>query len=557
MSVIATLGPEGSHAWQAARQYSPDAEIRLYTQIQSAVDAFIAGEAAFAVIPVYNTREGEIKEYFHIMENLSSGYWIDNSVLPIHLSLGTPADTGEIRMLAGTGHALRQCEGYLAEHFPGASLITSQDLPLLIKDFKGRDDFAVIEAEPFLKANGLTIREREVAPYNRTRYAVLGKNIAESTGYDATALITAPLKDRVGLLFDILGEFTRRGVNLLDMRTETDIKSQKLQFYFEAEGHINDKAVREALDHIENNIVQEKRSIRVLGSFPRVDMRVKRIKTIGFIGTGGMSQWFARRLENEGYNTILTGRSTPTRPEDMLRDAEVVAVCVPISATPETIRQYGPMLRDGQALILFAGEAESSINTAIEHTSQGVEIMLIHNLWGPKASNMKDKNVSVVRTSRSGALCSEVESFLYKHGAEISHDSPVRHDLLMGAGQKLPTAASLALAMTFKSNSLSTAEIESHSTLTSLYGLLAMARVHSQNPRTYAEILSAQGAGGKILRDFAAHLNKVLDLADKGDIESICSLIDQGREYFPEEFLESMMRQALAVDETLGKPFRS
>ena len=60
---------------------------------------------------------------------------------------------------------------------------------------------------------------------------------------------------------------------------------------------------------------------------------------------------------------------------------------------------------------------------------------------------MKDKNAAVVRTNRAGALCSEFEAFLYKHGAEIYQDSAAQHDLLMGVSQKLPTAISIAMAL--------------------------------------------------------------------------------------------------------------
>ena len=88
------------------------------------------------------------------------------------------------------------------------------------------------------------------------------------------------------------------------------------------------------------------------------------------------------------------------------------------------------------------------LEAAIDTTSQGVEIMLVHNLWGPQVVTMKDKNVSIVKTRRSGSLCYEFESFLYKYGAEIYIDSAEKHDLLMGVSQKLPTAISVALAIT-------------------------------------------------------------------------------------------------------------
>ena len=178
--------------------------------------------------------------------------------------------------------------------------------------------------------------------------------------------------------------------------------------------------------------------------------------------------------------------------------------------------------------------------------------MLVHNLWGPQALTMKDKNAAIVRTARSGAFCSEFEAFLYKHGAEIFHDSPSKHDMLMGVSQKLPTTISVALAMTLTQHEIDTLDIGSHSTLTSLYGILAMARIHNQNPRTYAEIMAMSGDGRKIVRSFAENLLHLNNLAEAGDIGQICEIMDANRKYMPATFLETRMKQAKAVDELLS-----
>ncbi|MFC1512996.1 prephenate dehydratase domain-containing protein [Thermodesulfobacteriota bacterium] len=559
MTTIATLGPEGSHASQAARLHNPEAALKLFPQISGVLNAFKNGEADLALIPVYNTREGEIREYFHQMESLNHGHWIDNVVLPIHLALGALNTDQQPTMIVGTDPELRQSDEYLTSHFPDTPRMAVREIEKAIGEIKTSSAAVqmVIGSEEILKKHGFQIRQRDVAPHSRTRFAVLGKKLPTPTGYDATAMITAPLKDRVGLLFDTLGEFSKRGVNLLDLRSETDPKSQELQFYVEAEGHINDPALKDALARIESHIIQEPGAIRVLGSFPRLDMRAKRINTVGFIGTGEMSIWFAKRLESEGYKCLLSGRSTELTPEEMITKVEMVAICVPISATAAAIATYGPLLKSNQALVLLAGEAENNLNAALAHTGPEVEVMLVHNLWGPQAATMKDKNVSVVRSLRSGPLCSEFEAFLYKHGADICQDSANRHDLLMGVGQKLPTAISIAMAMALRENEITPDDIGSHSTLTSLYGVLAMCRAHAQNPRTYAEILAARGDGRKIVKNFADNLLQIIELAESEEIETISKIIDNNRRYLSEDFLATSMRQSLAVDEVLGKLIKS
>ncbi len=555
MVSIATLGPEGSHAWQAARQYNPDATITLFPNLTAVFKAFAAQETDLALAPVYNTREGQVKEYSRLIKAMDKGFWQDNIVLPIHLSLGSLDATEPITMLLGKSGVLRQCEDYITSTYPEATLTSVHDLDAAVRDIKeqGLVGHGIIESEEALRTYGLTIRAREIAPHNRTRYAVLGQAPAPRTGYDATTMVTTPIKDRVGILADILNEFTKRSINLIDMQTETDPQSQKLQFVIEFEGHLSDERVRQAIERIEHQIIQEPGSVRVLGSFPRVDMRVKRIKTFGFIGSGEMSLWFAERLKSEGYETMITGRSTTLRPEAMIPQVEVVVICVPISATPAAVAEYGPLLAENQALILLAGEAENVLHTALAHTKDGVEVLLVHNLWGPQAATMKDKNASVVRTARSGALSSEFEAFLYKHGAKISLDAPEQHDLMMGVSQKLPTSISVALAMALKDNAIPPEAIGSHATLTSLYSILSMARVHGQTPRTYAEIMATSGQGGRIVQSFAENLDRITNLAESGDIETLCALIEDNRRYLSEPFLKDRMQQALAVDATLGR----
>lgn len=554
-SSIATIGPHGSHAWQAARQYRPEAEIRLFPHLAALFKAFASGETDLALVPVYNTREGQVKESLRHIKALEAVHWQDNIVLPIHLSLGGLTPNTPITTLMGRSGVLRQCQDYIAASFPEGTQVAVHDLDAAVREIQeqGWADRGVIEAEDALKAYGMFIREREIVPHNRTRYAVLGHTPASRTGYDATALITTPIKDRVGMLVDILNEFTRRSINLLDMQTETDPQSQKLQFAIELEGHRDDAHIRAALDRIENQIIQEPGSVQVLGSYPRVDMRQKRIRSFGFIGSGDMSAWFAERLQSEGYETIITGRSSALKPEEMIPAADVVVICVPISATPSTIRHYGPLLGKNQALVLLAGEAEEVLNTALAHTAEEVEVLLVHNLWGPQAASMKDKNASVVRTLRSGVLCSEFEAFLYKHGANISIDSPEIHDLMMGVSQKLPTSMSVALAMALKENTIPPEAIGGHATLTSLYSILSMARMHAQNPRTYAEIMATGGQGRRMVRSFARNLTMIMELAEAGNIEELCRLIEENSRYLGEEFLRDRMRQALAVDETLGR----
>ena len=245
MPSIATLGPVGSDSYRAAQQYAPHAGFVLFNRIADIFSAFRAGTVQYALVPVYNTREGEVKEYFRLMAKMDHGYWMDNVVLPIHLSLavlpGSKSVGQPITTIVGRSSVFRQCEEFIEEKYPDATLTAVPDIEAAMASLghEQKQGYAVIESEELVKKHGLQLLAREVVSHNRTRFSVIGTKPAPVSGYDATAIITRPLRDRVGMLADILGEFTRRGINILDLQSENDVQTQRLRIYVEVEGHID------------------------------------------------------------------------------------------------------------------------------------------------------------------------------------------------------------------------------------------------------------------------------------------------------------------------------
>ena len=166
MTSIAILGPEGSDSYQAARHYSPNAHLICYASKHDLLAAFRKGGSDLALIPVYNTREGEIKDYFRTLVQLEGVSWIDNVVLPIHLSMGSinGASENEIEIIVGRGTVFNQCNDYLKANYPNVVLMTVHDIEkssiTLSKQLS--HSYAIIESEQLLKRLGLTLLDRAV-----------------------------------------------------------------------------------------------------------------------------------------------------------------------------------------------------------------------------------------------------------------------------------------------------------------------------------------------------------------------------------------------------------
>jgi prephenate dehydratase (EC 4.2.1.51) len=95
---------------------------------------------------------------------------------------------------------------------------------------------------------------------------VLSREMSKRTGNDKTSIVVYLEKDRPGALFAILREFAVRNINLTRIESRPSRKELgDYYFFIDLEGHVEDDAVREALDGIE----KAANMVRVLGSYPK------------------------------------------------------------------------------------------------------------------------------------------------------------------------------------------------------------------------------------------------------------------------------------------------
>ena len=101
-----------------------------------------------------------------------------------------------------------------------------------------------------------------------TRFILVSKpgSIPKNTGWDRTSLAVFIGIDHAGALLDILTEFAKRDVNLTFIQSRpTGLELGHYHFIIDAEGHIADAPVKEAVESL-RAICED---IRFLGSYPR------------------------------------------------------------------------------------------------------------------------------------------------------------------------------------------------------------------------------------------------------------------------------------------------
>jgi prephenate dehydrogenase len=112
----------------------------------------------------------------------------------------------------------------------------------------------------------------------------------------------------------------------------------------------------------------------------------------------------------------------------------------------------------------------------------------------------------------------------------------------------------MAMAAVMKKYGISPDDMGDHSTATSVYMHMLMARVHGQNPRTYAEIQASNREGSDLLRGLIEELRKVRELGDKGDVQALKEYIEENREHLQDGGqLTGWLEASKHVDELLSR----
>ncbi|MFP1626081.1 prephenate dehydratase [Streptomyces sp. 5K101] len=297
------LGPEGTFT-EAALRTLPEAatrELVPMVSVPAALDAVRAGEAAAALVPIENSVEGGVTA---TLDELASGEPLmiyREVVLPIAFALLVRPETelSEIKTVTGHPVAQPQVRNWLRTHLPDAlweSAASNADGARLVQE--GRFD-AAFAGEFAAATYGLEALVTEIhdAENAETRFVLVGRPArpAAPTGADKTSVVIWQREDHPGALMELLQEFAVRGVNLMLLQSRpTGAGIGNYCFAIDAEGHISDRRVGEALMGLKR-ICQE---VRFLGSYPRAGVAPGQVRALR-TGTSdaeftAASDWLAR-----------------------------------------------------------------------------------------------------------------------------------------------------------------------------------------------------------------------------------------------------------------------
>ena len=270
---IGFLGPEGTYTEEASLLYDSQAELVPYPSIPAVGSAVASRDVDQGVVPIENSLEGAVTFTLDLLIS-QPGLLIQSEVLlPIeHYLMGkTGTKLADVQVIYSHPQALAQCRNFLERSFPNVQQMASLSTVAAVSDMLASSiPGAAIAPRRAADLHDVAIIDRSIQDNtnNVTRFVVLANEDHPRTGRDKTSICFTFDEDAPGLLYQALGEFAQRNINLVKVESRPTKESLgRYIFLIDCDGHREDTLVKEALEMLATPVS----TLKVLGSYPRWD----------------------------------------------------------------------------------------------------------------------------------------------------------------------------------------------------------------------------------------------------------------------------------------------
>ena len=281
MTRVAFQGIAGAYSEQAIRQFF-GSEVES-VPCRGLADIFFAVErhdADYGMLAVENAVAGSVNQSYELLLEHDLRIHAEVILRVRHMLLGLPGtQLSDLKRIRSHPQALAQCQRYLARHGlePEPAFDTAGSARDLAAD--PEPGIAAIASELAGELYGLEIIDQSIEdfPFNYTRFFVLALEDSPRAQRSKTSLVfTTP--HRPGALYECLGEFARRGINLAKIESRPRLnRPWQYIFYLDFEGHCQDPECEAAIV----GLLRRSSFVKLLGSYPAATTPVLDNGTMG------------------------------------------------------------------------------------------------------------------------------------------------------------------------------------------------------------------------------------------------------------------------------------
>lgn len=219
--------------------------------------------------------------------------------------------------------------------------------------------------------------------------------------------------------------------------------------------------------------------------FKTVNPQIRKIVIVG--GRGKLGSLFGRYLSGSGYNVVSLEQNDWPQAAQILQDADVVIVSVPIANTPEVIAQLKPYLTENMLLADLTSVKRAPLEKMLEvHYGP---VVGLHPMFGPDVASMAKQIVACCDgrfSERYQWLLQQIQMW----GVKIYHVDATEHDHHMTYIQALRHFSTFVYGLYLSQQSVDLEKLLALSSPIYRLELAMVGRLFAQDAALYADIIA-------------------------------------------------------------------
>jgi chorismate mutase/prephenate dehydratase len=265
--IIAFLGPEFTFTHLASiKKFGKSVKYLSCDSIPEVFKEVEKANADYGVVPIENSTEGAVNHTLDMF--VSSTLIICSEIyLPVsHSLLARGGDIQKVRKIYSHPHVFGQCRGWIEKNVPRVKLCETLSTAKAAEIAGKEAGSACLAGEMAAGKYKLKVLASNVEDENMniTRFLVVGKQASKMSAKDKTSIMFS-VKDKPGVLHDMLSSFKNKKINLTKIESRPSKKGLwKYYFFIDLEGHTETPKIKRAIMDLEKKC----HFIKILGSYP-------------------------------------------------------------------------------------------------------------------------------------------------------------------------------------------------------------------------------------------------------------------------------------------------
>lgn len=253
------------------------------------------------------------------------------------------------------------------------------------------------------------------------------------------------------------------------------------------------------------------------------------LRPVVIVGGGGqMGRLFEKMLTLSGYQVHILEKDDWGNAPELLADAGLVIVSVPIHLTEQTIARL-PKLPEDCILVDIASVKNGPLQAML--AAHSGPVLGLHPMFGPDSGSLA-KQVVVYCDGRQPEAYQWLLEQIQVWGAVLHRSTATEHDQNMAFIQALRHFATFAYGLHLSKENVKIDQLLALSSPIYRLELAMVGRLFAQDPQLYADIIMHSDSNIELIKRYYQRFGEAIKLLECGDKQPFIKSFTQVAEWF-------------------------